>query len=119
MEIGDEGAERPDSVGSLGKVLEQVKYDTTPRAEKPLYFESQDIEAAHAPHDSAGPLDEKQSMSFKQFILDSGPPSPATEDNDDDDDHIQMKKLRVHSVPPSEPGTPRQSGIAAETHTNF
>ncbi|RMZ16298.1 hypothetical protein D0860_01112 [Hortaea werneckii] len=119
MEIEDEGAERPDSVGSLGKVLEQVKYDTTPRAEKPLYFEPQDIEAAHAPHDSAGPLDEKQSMSFKQFILDSGPPSPATED-DDDDDHIQMKKLRVHSVPPSEPGTPRQSGIAAaETHTNF
>lgn len=40
MEIDDEKFERPESAGSLSKMLEQVKYDTTPRAEKSLYFDS-------------------------------------------------------------------------------
>jgi len=38
MEIREEDFERPESVSSLGKVLERVKADTTPTAEKEIDF---------------------------------------------------------------------------------
>ncbi|TKA28926.1 hypothetical protein B0A50_03337 [Salinomyces thailandicus] len=107
---GDEKFERPESVGSIGKMLEQVKFDTTPRAERELYFGPHDADMLPAAHDSAGPLDEKQATSFKQFILDSGPPSP---DSDEPVSYRQTKHLRVHSLPassqpPEDPETPTQ-----------
>ncbi|CAK4017834.1 Hypothetical predicted protein [Lecanosticta acicola] len=80
MEIEEEKFERPSSVGSIGKMLEQVKYDTTPKAEKAQYFDS--------PLDAPPPPDlpncslqrsttlengDKHSVGFKHFILESGP----------------------------------------------
>lgn len=109
FEPPDEAFERPESVGSLGKVLEQVKYDTTPRAEKELYFEPQDVESSASAHDSAGPLDEKQAMSFKHFILESEPTTPEA-----DEGKTQLRQLRIHSPDdclPSEPSTPTQRGL--------
>ncbi|KAF2773503.1 RNI-like protein [Teratosphaeria nubilosa] len=115
--VEDDLAGRPDSVGSITKVLQQVKYDTTPRAEKPLYFDSpsqnaeEDGEPANDPHDSAGPLDEKQATSFKQFILESGPCTP---DSEDAYVEARMKQLRLDADMDdlSEPRTPTQNGFS-------
>lgn len=93
--VPDEAFERPGSVGSLGKVLAQVKYDTTPRAERELYFDeasrleplsptaSSEAQSqrtiADSPLGSAGdkekarPLGRQPQSSFKQFILDTSP----------------------------------------------
>ena len=104
MTVEDEKFERPESVGSLGKVLEQVKFDTTPRAEKELYFDQpQEATPPHDAHDSAGPLDEKQAMSFKHFILDSG---PATPESIDGDNHLKQLRLDTHPENLEEPSTP-------------
>ncbi|KAF2226671.1 leucine rich repeat protein-like protein [Elsinoe ampelina] len=40
MEIQEENFERPDSVGSLGQVLERVKMEQTPTAERKMDFDS-------------------------------------------------------------------------------
>ncbi|KAK4548524.1 hypothetical protein LTR36_009434 [Oleoguttula mirabilis] len=111
MEVEDEKFERPDSVGSMGivKLLEQVKFDTTPRAEKDLYFDLPlDMEASKIAHDSAEPLDERQATSFKQFILDSGPTTPESDEFND-----RTKQLRLHNDfdQIEEPKTPTQAGF--------
>ncbi|KAK5134813.1 hypothetical protein LTR08_006045 [Meristemomyces frigidus] len=107
MEVEDEQFERPGSVGSIGKMLEQVKYDTTPRAEKDLYFDSPQ-EAVGSAHDSAEPLNDRQAISFKQFILDSEPTTPDFVVDD------RMKQLRLNTTnpdQPEDPGTPTQEGF--------
>ena len=80
MEIEEEKFERPTSVGSIGKMLEQVKYDTTPKAEKEQYFDSPLDGASDLPHSplqrSATMETDKHSVSFKHFILESGPHTP-------------------------------------------
>ncbi|KAK1090701.1 hypothetical protein LTR48_007784, partial [Friedmanniomyces endolithicus] len=50
MQIEDEAYERPSSVGSIGKMLEAVKSETTPRNEKALYFDSP--QSVHPPADA-------------------------------------------------------------------
>ena len=112
MEIEDEKFERPQSVGSIGKVLAQVKYDTTPRAEKDLYFDSP-MEPTLEPNqiDRTPPeMSEKHSMSFKQFILDSGPTSPDLEEVTND----MKKQLRLETNfdRVDEPKTPTQGAFS-------
>ncbi|KAK3044792.1 hypothetical protein LTR53_020673, partial [Teratosphaeriaceae sp. CCFEE 6253] len=66
-------------------MLERVKYDTTPKAEKSQYFDS--------PQDARAPADmfdekpkqlalpeTKGKMSFKHFILESEPGTPDTDE---------------------------------------
>ena len=94
VDLQPESSERPESVASLGRILEQIKIDTTPRAEKEAYFDSPlDATAGpgHEKHDSGNaesPTTEKRTMSFKQFLLESGPPSPDMDD---------LKPLRVNT----------------------
>ncbi|CAK1365602.1 unnamed protein product [Cercospora beticola] len=104
MEIEDEKFERPGSVGSIGKMLEQVKIDTTPKADLDTgrvgYFDSPQDEHPTEPIDfptprqqphaasrsgapQISPIDEsKHGMSFRQFLLDgAGAGSPPTSSN--------------------------------------
>ncbi|KAK5120004.1 hypothetical protein LTR85_007080 [Meristemomyces frigidus] len=109
MEVEDEKFERPESVGSIGKMLEQVKSDTTPRAERELYFDSpQDVEPPKDAHDSAEPLSGKHAMSFKQFILESGPTTP---ESGIADDHRKQLTLDTAFDQMEEPRTPTQKGF--------
>lgn len=102
MEVEDEKFERPESVGSIGKVLEQVKSDTTPRVEKDTYFDRTD--EAPPPLPTAT---EKQPMSFKQFIIETGPASP---DVSMDEMEQRTKQLRIDtSFDYEEPKTPTQT----------
>ena len=78
MEVEDEKFERPESVGSIGKVLEQVKFDTTPRDEKELYFDSPQEGQAVPKSLSSTAVNDKHSLSFKQFIVEGGPHTPDT-----------------------------------------
>lgn len=113
MQIEDEAYERPSSVGSMTKMLERVKNDTTPRNEKPLYFDDspQNLHApagafAETPARLAVP--ESKGMSFKQFILESEPGTPDT-----DEMTASMKQLRVETSLDhmDEPRTPTQAGF--------
>jgi hypothetical protein len=96
MEVEDEKFERPSSVGSIGRMLEQVKYDTTPKADldatRSGYFDSpQDSQppepsnfSTPKPHHyqhhhrrisslapQISPLEDKHGgMSFQHWILD-------------------------------------------------
>ncbi|PNS18614.1 hypothetical protein CAC42_5153 [Sphaceloma murrayae] len=45
MEISEEEFERPDSVGSLGQVIERVKSEATPTAERQLHFPTETTDA--------------------------------------------------------------------------
>ncbi|KAK4569980.1 hypothetical protein LTR86_002950 [Recurvomyces mirabilis] len=113
---------RPSSTGSIGKILAQVKYDTTPRAEKPVYFDSPqqqdgaglEDQLAASSHLGAKVTEmseaEAGKMSFKRFLLESGPGTP------DDDDELateRMKQLRLETKDlgqrVEEPGTPTQA----------
>jgi hypothetical protein len=132
----DANFDRPDSSGSLGKILAQVKYDTTPRAERTAYIEEPVtflVGASRSPSpssrqasitdspllDSSGSV-EKQipaiprvaQSSFKQFILDTSP---------DLDDELagELKQVRTYDEPESmddEPNTPRQATMGARSH---
>jgi hypothetical protein len=132
----DANFDRPDSSGSLGKILAQVKYDTTPRAERTAYIEepvtflvgasrspspsSRQASITDSPlRDSSGSV-EKQipaiprvaQSSFKQFILDTSP---------DLDDELagELKQVRTYDEPESmddEPNTPRQATMGARSH---
>ena len=108
MEVEDEKFERPESVGSIGKVLEQVKSDTTPRYEKDMYFDSpQEEQAPLNPFTGAPMGDQKHNMSFKQFILESGPGTPDTIDELE----ARSKQLRIDTSGEryEEPKTPTQN----------
>ena len=109
MEVEDEQFERPGSAGSIAKMLDQVKYDTTPRAEKDRYFDSPQHEndpsgAHYSPELSKA----RRDMNLKQFILDSEPTTP---DADVDD---RLKQLKLNTTNPDQlddPGTPTQKGF--------
>ncbi|KAK5733916.1 hypothetical protein LTR17_009323 [Elasticomyces elasticus] len=95
IEVEDEVFERPTSVGSISKMLERVKNDTTPRNEPHVYFDSpQDVQAPTGIFDENAPQltipEKKKGLSFKQFILDSQPGAPDT-----DEVAANMKQLRV------------------------
>lgn len=139
-ELPDEKFERPASVGSLGKVLAQVKYDTTPRAERDMYFDaaSQQDEHPRSPSSPRSPpvadspldsssvaeADSKPSRpriqpaqnSFKHFLLDT---SPDLEDELAGD----LKQLgwddasdRLNSSFDEGPETPRQATAGADRY---
>ena len=103
MEVEDEQFERPGSAGSIAKMLEQVKYDTTPRAEKERYFDSpqqEENDLSSIPY-SPELSKARRAMNLRQFILDSEPTTP---DSDVDD---RMKQLTLNTTNP-DPGTPTQ-----------
>ena len=110
LEVEDEKFERPESVGSLGKVLEQVKSDTTPRHEKDVYFDSpqenpfpSNLDLLHAEMVEV----EKRPASFKRVMLDSGPQTP------DSVDELSGKSRQLRIYNPTEqfdePRTPTQN----------
>ncbi|KAK3717810.1 hypothetical protein LTR37_005581 [Vermiconidia calcicola] len=107
MEVEDEKFERPQSVGSIGKVLELVKSETTPRVEKDLYFDpATSSQAQMSEVGSTTLMGGKHPMSFKQFILEEGPESPdAIEEME-----ARAKQLRVDTSLDrfEEPKTPTQ-----------
>ncbi|KAM0719175.1 hypothetical protein Q7P37_005080 [Cladosporium fusiforme] len=139
MELPDEKFERPASVGSLGKVLAQVKYDTTPRAERAMYFDDETTSAQAHPRSPSSCSSHRQSSvadsplnsgaegqhktrpqiqpaqnSFKHFLLDA---SPDVEDELSGD----LKQLRCYddSDPldfgfDNDPETPRQATAGAD-----
>ncbi|KAK4501678.1 hypothetical protein PRZ48_007487 [Zasmidium cellare] len=113
VEIEDEHSQRPSSVGSIGKMLEQVKYDTTPKAERDQYFDSpQDTDVPELPtHPPLQPTttveSDKHSMSFKHFILESGPRSPP---GDEYDIEGNMRQIRLDGNF-EEPRTPTQQAF--------
>ena len=101
MEVEDEKFERPESVGSIGKVLEQVKSDTTPRYEKDRYFDSP-IEGSPPPLPTAMTTDEKHQM----IVMEANARSP----DSTDDLQQRAKQLRIDTGLdlPEEPSTPTQ-----------
>nr|POE65226.1 isoform 2 of capping protein, arp2/3 and myosin-i linker protein 2 [Quercus suber] len=104
MTIEDEKFERPSSVASISKMLEQVKYDTTPRVEKAMYFDSLTSSA-----ENAAPLPETdKTTSFKSFLLGS---TPTTPELDDENVTAEMRQLSFDSplVADDGPSTPTQS----------
>ncbi|EME43507.1 hypothetical protein DOTSEDRAFT_72772 [Dothistroma septosporum NZE10] len=117
MEIEDEKFERPSSVGSIGKMLEQVKYDTTPRAEKSQYFDSaQDAPdlPPNALHQTKSTDSSKHAMSFKQFILESGPQSPSSPEDWDLEGRARQLRLDTNMDNFEEPRTPTQTAFTAQ-----
>ncbi|QIW99541.1 hypothetical protein AMS68_005059 [Peltaster fructicola] len=76
MEVEDEKFERPESAGSLVKMLEQVKFDTTPRAEKDAYFEATEQHPKLEQKTNG-----KSELSFKQFVLGSRSVSPVSSED--------------------------------------
>jgi len=126
----DEKFERPESSGSLGKMLAEVKYDATPRAERTTYFDEpasflvggtrSPSPSSRQPSISDTPLksDSKRTTlksstahggSFKQFILDTSP---------DVEDELagELMQVRTYDEPESmddEPDTPRQATMGA------
>lgn len=109
MEVEDEKFERPQSVSSIAKVLEAVKMDTTPRAEKDVYFETPDASTLPPPpaivHEKGG------GVSFKHFILEgSGPGTP----DSFTEVEARARQLRLDSTLEGleEPKTPTQGFFA-------
>ena len=45
LEVDEEDFERPDTASSLAKVIERIKYDSTPTLEKEAFLGSEDLEA--------------------------------------------------------------------------
>ena len=117
LEIEDEKFERPSSVGSIGKMLEQVKYDTTPRAEKPQYFDSpQDAQPGDELFSDKSPptltttstrSEEKGKMSFKKFILE--PSAHGTPERNEFATSMKQLRLETNFDNVDEPRTPTQA----------
>jgi hypothetical protein len=112
MEVEDEKFERPQSVSSIGKVLEAVKSETTPRAEKDVYFDKAPSPPPPVPAvksvSTTALVDEKHpGISFKQFVLENGPGTPDSLEELE----ARAKQLRVDASiqPLEEPRTPTQN----------
>lgn len=116
MEVEDEKFERPGSVGSIGKMLEQVKYDTTPKAERPEYFDdSTDAPEMPSQATASGATEkpqERHGISFKHFLLEADSPDmdqgewgEGVEEN--------VRQMRRDNDVLEEPRTPTQSAFRA------
>ena len=113
MEVEDEKFERPQSVGSIGKVLEHVKSETTPRAEKDEYFQDSGSPPP-LPVASKTIMQEKQAggLSLTQFIL--GGETEGTESPESlGEVEGRTRELRLDSTMEGleEPKTPTQAGF--------
>ncbi|KAK6439039.1 hypothetical protein LTR95_004754 [Oleoguttula sp. CCFEE 5521] len=99
--VTDEAFERPSSVGSLGKMLERVKMDTTPRGESPpgrqTYFDGEEQQ-------QDGYRDGKEVQVQSRWLFDSSPEEDEVEDEG-------KRQLRLVTEPDhgSEPRTPTQA----------
>ncbi|KAK4621965.1 hypothetical protein CLAFUW4_07033 [Fulvia fulva] len=114
MEIEDEKFERPGSVGSIGKMLEQVKYDTTPKADKDQYFDSAQDTADLPLHQTKSTDSTKHAMSFKQFVLESGPQTPSSPEDWDLEGRAKQFRLDTNMDNFEEPRTPTQQAFSAQ-----
>ncbi|KAK6428072.1 hypothetical protein LTR95_015789 [Oleoguttula sp. CCFEE 5521] len=100
--VADEVFERPSSVGSLGKMLERVKMDTTPRGESPpsreTYFDGEEQQQQD------GYRDGKEVQVQSRWVFDSSPEEDELEDEG-------KRQLRLVTEPDhgSEPRTPTQA----------
>lgn len=108
MEIEEEDFERPASVSSLVKVLEKVKYDSTPTAEKELNFNAAAGDSLVAAEGLEGLEDEDPDVRFKHFLLESGTCSPEEMRSPD-----EMERSLEIAFPTrgEDPGTPTQQGF--------
>lgn len=70
MDVDDEEFERPDTATSLTKIVEKVKFESTPTAEKDLQLGS----VAENRHHEATPLEKDIEMSFSQNLNAFGRP---------------------------------------------
>jgi len=88
MEVEDEKFERPTSVGSIGKMLEQVKFDTTPRAERTAYFDTTPSDGLSMPAlpFASGPA---SSSAPSLSLAAASAPTPAVADDDKRPMHFQ------------------------------
>ncbi|KAF2720589.1 hypothetical protein K431DRAFT_226152 [Polychaeton citri CBS 116435] len=130
--VGEDEVDRPDSVGSISKMLQQVKYDTTPRAEKPLYFDSATLDAGGTGCSTSGSdadsdppttpeerrpslLKEKGSaISFKQFLIGSDSKSLHELEDEDAQSGLGHLTIATHSVYDEEdPNTPTRTHAEA------
>lgn len=118
MEIEDEKFERPGSVGSIGKMLEQVKYDTTPKAERDAYFDSpMDAPEQQSQMTMPGSENEKpqerSNVSYKQFILESDLADPDELDWNEEVEE-NLRQLRLDADLQEEPRTPTQKAFCVD-----
>ncbi|KAK5166231.1 uncharacterized protein LTR77_008492 [Saxophila tyrrhenica] len=123
MEVEDEKFERPASIASLGKVLELVKSDTTPRAEPDMYFTG-DADADLDPMPQVPAVQPQQArksslmgektpsgMSFKQFILDGSAPGTPESLTEMEAAGRQLRVDTANLIDYEEPRTPTQAGF--------
>ena len=120
MEVEDEKFERPESVGSIGKMLEQVKIDRTPRAEKKGYFNSPPT-VQEPPADPSFALqtttpwdDEKHWLSVSQSAL-GGSTDDRTSDSETSSLESGTQQLRIETKLDrfEGPRTPTQKAFSA------
>ena len=101
MEIEEEDFERPMSVGSLAKLIEKVKYDSTPTAEKDLDFglhlstanvSSVSVTTPEPPQLELSHLHDPSTTSFQQFVLEGNGSegSSPEEENRSPDEGLEM-----------------------------
>lgn len=132
MEIEEEDFERPASVSSISKVLEKVKVDSTPTAEKELDFAANGMVASpadlHSPAQSSGPSSPSQRRrtgsrgetgradNFKEYLLGSERiSSPISMGEETDEDDEEASGLEIHGLGiRDEPRTPTQTGFGIE-----
>lgn len=105
MEIEDEKFERPSSVGSIGKMLEQVKSDTTPRTEKDAYFDAVVVDNAVASTERHRPGSQPLDPSYQPHLYDN---DPSTLDSDDLPGQLTQLRLDSRMVE-EDPSTPTQT----------
>lgn len=124
MEIEEEDFERPVSVGSLSKLIEKVKVDSTPTAEKELDFGSmpedklgsssgsmRSITTPDPPQLEIPGLGATGDISFREFMLDSGNNSP-------EDTRTRIESGRMSPVLEMGFGKPRQHGLGLDFYND-
>ena len=106
MHIEEEDFERPESVGSLSKLIEKVKFDSTPTAEKELDFgmtgslSTEDgvcsVATPEPPQLELPHLEDDVPMSFQHFLFTSNDGnSPDENQSPDEVLELSMSKVKL------------------------